>query len=110
MPLFLNMSKKAIQIDAKDNVATTTSIVEADDEVEVLSPNGEVLLKTKPIERIIFGHKIALKELDVDEEIIKYGQVIGVASRKIKVGEWVHTHNTNSARMNTEGEEMRGVT
>ena len=71
---------------------------------------GEVLLKAKPIEKIIFGHKIALKDLDADEKIIKYGQVIGVASRKIKVGEWVHTHNVNSARMNTEGEEMRGVT
>ncbi len=46
MPLFLNMSKKAIQIDAKDNVATTTSIVEAGEKFEVLSPNGEVLLKT----------------------------------------------------------------
>ena len=104
------MSKKAIQVDAKDNVATTTSIVEADEEIEVLSPNGDVLLRTKPIERIIFGHKIALKELDVDDEIIKYGQVIGVASKKIKIGEWVHTHNVNSARMHTEGTNMRGVT
>jgi altronate dehydratase small subunit len=102
--------KKAIQVDEKDNVATTTSIVEADDMVVVLSPNGKVLLKTKPIERIIFGHKIALKELDEDDEIIKYGQVIGMASKKIKVGEWVHTHNVNSARMNTEGVELRGVT
>jgi altronate dehydratase small subunit len=104
------MSKKVIQIDAKDNVATTTSIVEAEDEIEVLSSNGEILLKTKSIERIIFGHKIALKEIDIDEEVIKYGQVIGVASKKIKVGEWVHTHNVNSARMHTEGVQMRGVT
>ena len=102
--------KKAIQVDAKDNVATTTSIVEVGEEVEVLNSNGKVLLKAKPIERIIFGHKIALQDLDVDDKIIKYGQVIGVASKKIKVGEWVHTHNVNSARMNTEGEELRGVT
>ena len=104
------MSKKAIQIDPKDNVATTTSIVEANEEVKVLSPNGEVLLKTNTIEKIIFGHKIALKELEVNERIIKYGHVIGVASKKINVGEWVHTHNVNSARMHTEGAEMRGVT
>lgn len=102
--------KKAIQVDAKDNVATTTSIVEVDEEVEILNSNGKVLLRAKPIERIIFGHKIALQDLDVDDKIIKYGQVIGVASKKIKVGEWVHTHNVNSARMNTEGEELRGVT
>ena len=110
MPLFLIMSKKAIQIDAKDNVATTTSIVEAGEELEVLSPNGDIILKTKPVEEIIFGHKIALKDLKVGDEIIKYGEVIGVASKPIKVGEWVHTQNVNSARMHTPGENVKGIT
>ena len=104
------MSKKAIQIDAKDNVATATSIVEAGEEVEVLSPDGDVVLKAKPVERIIFGHKIALTDLKVGDRIVKYGQVIGVASKDVKVGEWLHTHNVNSANMHTEGPEIRGVT
>ena len=104
------MSKKAIQIDAKDNVATTTSIVEAGEVLEVLSPNGDVILKAKPVERIIFGHKIALKDLKVGDEIIKYGEVIGVASKPIKTGEWVHTQNANSARMHTPGENVKGIT
>ncbi len=104
------MSKKAIQIDAKDNVATTTGIVEAGEKLEVLSPDGKVILETSPVEEIIFGHKIALKPLDKDEPIIKYGEVIGVASKPIKTGEWVHTHNVNSARLHTQGEEVRGIT
>ncbi len=104
------MSKKAIQIDAKDNVATATSIVEAGEEVEVLSPDGDVVLKAKPVERIIFGHKIALTDLKAGDKIVKYGQVIGVASKEVKVGEWLHTHNVNSANMHTEGPEIRGVT
>lgn len=104
------MSKKAIQIDANDNVATTTNIVEAGEELEVLSPNGAVILKTKPVEKIIFGHKIALKDLKKDEEIIKYGEVIGIASKSIKIGEWVHTQNVNSARMHTPGETIKGIT
>ena len=103
------MSKKAIQVDAKDNVATTTSIVEIGDEVEVLSPNGDVILKAKPVEKIIFGHKLALKAIGTGVEIVKYGEVIGVASKPIKVGEWVHVHNVDSARMNTSGEEVKGV-
>ena len=104
------MSKKAIQIDAKDNVATTTSIIEAGEELEVLSPNGDIILKTKPVEKIIFGHKIALKDLKTGDEIIKYGEVIGVASKPIKIGEWVHTQNADSARMHTPGETVKGVT
>lgn len=104
------MSKKAIQIDARDNVATTTDIVEAGEKLEVLSPDGEIILETEPVERIIFGHKIALTPLKKDEPIIKYGEVIGVASKPIKVGEWVHTHNVNSARLHTAGEEVKGIT
>ncbi len=103
------MSKKAIQIDANDNVATTTSIVEAGDEVEVLSPNGDVILKVKPVEKIIFGHKLALGDLETGVTIVKYGEVIGVASKPIKVGEWIHTHNAVSARMDTSGENVKGV-
>jgi altronate dehydratase small subunit len=104
------MSKKAIQIDAADNVATTTSIVQAGETVEVLSPNGNIILIAKPVEKIIFGHKIALKDLTVDEKIIKYGEIIGRASKPIKVGEWVHTHNINSARMHTPGDKVEGIT
>jgi hypothetical protein len=104
------MSKKAIQIDTKDNVATTTSLVEAGEKLEVLSPDGKIILETKPVEKIIFGHKIALKPLDAEEPIIKYGEVIGVASRAIKTGEWVHTHNVNSARLHTPGSKVEGIT
>jgi altronate dehydratase small subunit len=104
------MSKKAIQIDASDNVATATSIVEAGEIVEVLSPNGEIILNTKPVEKIMFGHKIALKDIAINEKIIKYGEIIGVASKPIKVGEWVHTQNVNSARMHILGDEVKGIT
>ncbi|MCW4048445.1 MAG: UxaA family hydrolase [Candidatus Bathyarchaeota archaeon] len=102
--------KKAIQIDEKDNVATVTDDVKAGEEVEVLSPQGEVILKTKLIDDVIFGHKMSLRKLKEGEEIIKYGEIIGVASKEIPVGEWLHTHNVNSARLHTPGEKVRGVT
>jgi altronate dehydratase small subunit len=104
------MSKKAIQIDTADNVATTTSNVRAKEIIEVLNPNGDIILTTRPVERIMFGHKLALKEIAKNDNIIKYGEIIGVASKPIKIGEWVHTHNVNSARMHTLGNEVKGVT
>jgi altronate dehydratase small subunit len=104
------MTKKAIQIDSKDNVATATSTIQAGEKLEVLDPNGKILLKTETAENIIFGHKVAITDLDVPDEIIKYGEVIGVASRPIEQGEWVHTHNVNSARMHTAGENVKGIT
>ncbi len=93
--------KKAIQIDGRDNVATVTSEVEEGEVVEVLSPEGEILVKPKVAGDVPFGHKIALRGLGKGEEIVKYGEVIGVASEAIGVGSWVHTHNVESARVPT---------
>ena len=87
---------KAIQIDGKDNVATVTSNVGVGEVVEVLSPEGSVLMTPKVVDDIEFGHKLALHGLNVGENVIKYGAVIGVASKPISVGAWVHTHNVES--------------
>ena len=39
------------------------------------------------------GHKIATASIRIDEPILRYGQIIGIASRAIAPGEHVHTHN-----------------
>jgi len=101
---------KAIQIDDRDNVATVTGDVKRGETVEILSPDGKVILRAKPVDDIAFGHKLSLRRIREGEEIIKYGEVIGVASRDIPAGEWVHTHNVDSARLNMAGEEVRGIT
>ncbi len=93
--------KKAIQIDGRDNVATVTSEVEKGEAVEVLSPEGEILVKPKVVDDVPFGHKIALRGLGKGDEIFKYGEVIGVASENIGLGAWVHTHNLESVKVPT---------
>ena len=92
---------KAIQIDDSDNVATVTSEVKEGERVEILSPEGSVLDSPKVIGDVPFGHKIALKSIAQGEEIVKYGEIIGVASARIVVGEWLHTHNVESVRVPT---------
>jgi altronate dehydratase small subunit len=98
--------KKAIQIDRIDNVATVTGDVIAGEDVEVLSPKALVILRIKSVEKITYGHKIALKEFKKGEQIIKYGEVIGVASNSINVGQWVHTQNVESRRLPTSKMEV----
>ena len=92
---------KAILLDSGDNVATVTSEVAEGEVVEVLSPGGEVV--QEPVARgdVPFGHKLALVGFDRGDSVVKYGEVIGVASRAIAVGEWVHTHNLESATVPT---------
>lgn len=39
------------------------------------------------------GHKIASRDIQVGESIIKFGQIIGYASNEIERGDHVHSHN-----------------
>lgn len=39
------------------------------------------------------GHKIALKPMAVNDQVMKYGFSIGHATASIAAGDWVHTHN-----------------
>ncbi len=74
-----------IKLNKNDNVAVTT--FEISPQTKIAS-QGIVSIDTIP-----FGHKICLKSINKGEPIIKYDQVIGFASKSIKPGEHVHSHN-----------------
>jgi len=97
--------KNAYQIHTRDNVATVIVDVEASEEVEVVSLQGDVISKMTLKEKIISGHKLAIIPCNKGEKIIKYGEIIGVASDAISPGDWVHTHNVDSDRMSVGTEE-----
>lgn len=44
------------------------------------------------------GHKVALKDLDVGDTAIKYGEDIGKFVGAVKKGHHVHTHNLKTKR------------
>lgn len=55
---------------------------------------GVRLEKTDSVPR---GHKFALRDIKAGEKVKKYGYPIGRATKDIKKGEWVHSHNLKSA-------------
>lgn len=87
------MKKYAKLIAPNDNVVTCVSDVNANDTFIVKKGDSETEYKAN--QNVNFGHKIAIKEIKKGEEILKYGQVIGIASTDIKMGDWVHTHNVS---------------
>lgn len=48
------------------------------------------------------GHKMALKPMAENDQVVKYGFSIGHATTSIAPGDWVHTHNMKT---NLSGEE-----
>ena len=101
--------KKAVQIDSKDNVATLTSGMSVEETVQVLSPDGKTVAEIRVFEEVPFGHKISLAEVAPGDRVIKYGETIGLASRPIRTGEWVHVHNVESAAVPTSALRRVGV-
>ena len=45
---------------------------------------------------IELGHKVALADIPAGAAIVKFGVSIGLASRDVHRGEWVHLHNCRS--------------
>jgi len=90
--------KRAIVINAKDNAITALDDVEAGDTVAITSAYGAATQEITAIKAIPFGHKLARQKIAKGTEVIKYGEVIGVATQDIEKGDHVHVHNVNSAR------------
>lgn len=85
--------KRGILIDNRDNVGIVLERVKAGEQVEI---GGRII---KAIESIDLPHKIALRDFEPGESVIKYGAVIGYATEKIKAGQHVHIHNLDSERL-----------
>lgn len=83
----------ALVLDPSDNVATVLSDVEIGETVILKGKAGSIV----SAEKILFGHKIALLAIRAGEDILKYGQKIGIATTDIHPGAWVHLHTMASA-------------
>jgi altronate hydrolase len=55
---------------------------------------GAAIALRDPIPR---GHKLALRRHSRGDPVIKYGEVIGIATAPIEPGEHVHSHNLATA-------------
>lgn len=55
-------------------------------------------IKIKILNDIPIGHKLALKDLAVNDTVVKYGIDIGKVVAPIKKGEHLHVHNVKTKR------------
>jgi (2R)-sulfolactate sulfo-lyase subunit alpha len=61
--------------------------------------SGPASISVRLTEAVPLGHKLALADIAAGQEIIEYGQPVGVATRDIRQGDHVHVHNVRSARL-----------
>jgi altronate dehydratase small subunit len=81
-------------LNAKDNVGCALEDINSKEYLDLALKGKGIVSK----ERIPFGFKISIKEIKKGEDIIKYGEVIGKATKNILIGELVHVHNVEGTR------------
>lgn len=72
----------ALVLHADDTVAMALADLSAGREVTL--DDGETVTLA---EDVPFGHKFALRSMAADEDVRKYGEVIGIASTPIRAGD-----------------------
>ena len=84
--------------DASDNVGVAVVDLAAGTDCSGRNLTNNQSLKAKTTEAIPLGHKLALKDFAVGDEVTKYGCVIGKVVQPIKAGQHVHVHNLKTKR------------
>ena len=82
---------KAIQIHTADSVAVAVEALSRNDQVEL---GGRSIRLLDDIPR---GHKFALAEIEPGQEVLKFGESIGISTEAVATGGHVHTHNVRTA-------------
>ena len=81
-----------------DNVGVAVVDVKAGQDLEGRDLATNKVLKAKATMDIPLGHKIALKEFNVGDTVMKYGADICKVVAPIKPGQHLHVHNVKTKR------------
>lgn len=87
---------KTVMMKPHDKVAVALEAIPSGAAVTVTCEDHTIEITLH--DSIEFGHKFAVVAIEQGEDILKYGEVIGVASQAIKPGEHVHIHNLEGKR------------
>jgi hypothetical protein len=82
-------------LNPKDNVCTAIAPISGGTTLQI-GGNTVVIKQNIPL-----GFKLAARNIDTNESIMKYGVSIGSAMRDIVLGELVHLHNMKSDYLTT---------
>ena len=92
----MNRETEQAYILLHDEDNTVTALVELTEGLEIrIAEAAEPLVLSG---RIPYAHKFARSFIAQGEKIIKYGEIIGIATSDIQPGTHVHVHNVKGLR------------
>lgn len=79
----------ALRLHPADNIAVALRAIEIGETITI----PELAEEVKAMDKIPYGHKMALLTIKESAEITKYGECMGIATEEIRQGGYVHVHN-----------------
>jgi (2R)-sulfolactate sulfo-lyase subunit alpha len=92
------MKKGILLHETTDDVGVAVMDLKSGEEIAVVTLEGQPVKDIRLVTDVPLGHKVAMRDLALDKEIIEYGRTIGAATTAIAAGEHVHVHNIKSLR------------
>lgn len=90
----------ALRLHPDDNIAVALRTIAIGEQVVISDLNEEVLTSRE----IPYGHKVSLRTIREGEEILKYGECMGISTEEIPAGDHVHVRNVRGL---TENERLK---
>ncbi len=84
--------------EADDHVGVATMDLAAGEAVEARTLDGEPVTELELADDVPLAHKVAVRPVEAEGDVVEYGRPIGSARTAIAVGAHVHTHNLQSGR------------
>ena len=91
-----DIDQKFILLHPKDNTITALRDLSKGEKltIEDQGKREEIILR----DRIAYAHKAARTYISKGSDVVKYGEIIGVATDNIEPGDHVHVQNVDSKR------------
>jgi (2R)-sulfolactate sulfo-lyase subunit alpha len=84
--------------EKEDDVGVAVKDLKKNEEVGVVTLEGEFVTLVKMSDDVPLGHKVAMRELAEGKQITEYGRTIGKATQAVSPGGHVHVHNIKTLR------------
>jgi altronate hydrolase len=91
----LSEERALLHLGSTDTVAVALRDLGRGERLTVAGRSAPLLLA----QDVPQAHKVAVAAMRAGDPVVKYGQVIGIATAAIAAGEHVHVHNVQSARV-----------
>ncbi len=92
------MTHGILMHEPDDDVGVAVTDLRAGTEIGAITLEGAPVGTVRLVDNVPLGHKVAMRDIAAEKDVVEYGRVIAVAVHAAPRGSHVHTHNIKTKR------------